>query len=56
VVGAPFTLWATTNLALSPITNAWTKLTNGTVSTSPFRITDPGASTNRQQFYIFSSP
>jgi|GEM_PF-5977086 len=56
VVGAPFTLWATTNLALSPITNTWTKLTNGTVSASPFTITDPGVTTNRQRFYIFSSP
>jgi len=55
-VGAPFSLWATTNLALSPITNTWTKLTNGTVSASPFTITDPGATTNRQRFYIFSSP
>jgi len=56
VVGAPFSLWATTNLALSPITNTWMKLTNGTVSASPFTITDPGATTNQQRFYIFSSP
>jgi len=55
-MGAPFTLWASTNLALTPITNTWTKLTNGTVTASPFTITDPGATTNQQRFYLFSTP
>ena len=54
--GTAFSLWASTNLALAPITNTWTKLTNGAVSTSPFILTDPGAATNRQRFYRFSTP
>jgi hypothetical protein len=43
-------------VALTPITNTWTQLTNGTVTASPFTITDPGAMTNRQRFYLFSTP
>ena len=54
--GTPFTLWTSTNVALAPITNTWTKLTNGAVSTSPFILTDPSAATNRQRFYRFSTP
>ena len=55
-LGATFKLWATTNLALTPVTNTWTLLTNGTVTVSPFTITDPGAVTNKQRFYQFTAP
>jgi autotransporter-associated beta strand protein len=55
-IGGTFKLWATTNLALTPVTNTWTLLTNGTVTVSPFTLTDPGANTNAQRFYLFSTP
>ena len=55
-VGTPFTVWTTTNVALTPIASTWMILTNGTVSTSPFVITDPGTITNNQRFYLFSTP
>ncbi len=55
-IGGTFKLWATTNLALTPVTNTWTLLTNGTVTVSPFTITDPGAATNQQRFYLFTAP
>ena len=55
-VGSAFRLWATTNLALKPVTNTWTLLTNGTVTASPFTLTDPGAATNQERFYLFTAP
>jgi fibronectin-binding autotransporter adhesin len=55
-VGVAYSLWASTNLAATPITNTWTKLTNGTISTSPFTIQIPDAAGQPQQFYLFSSP
>jgi len=55
-IGGTFKLWATTNLTLTPVTNTWTLLTNGTVTVSPFTLTDPGAATNQQRFYLFTAP
>ena len=55
-IGGAFRLWASTNLALKPVTNTWTLLTNATVTASPFTITDPGAATNQQRFYLFTAP
>ena len=55
-VGTAYRLWATTNLALTPVTNTWTLLTNGTISTSPFIINDAGATNQPQRFYLFSTP
>lgn len=54
--GTSYSLWATTNLVLMPDTNTWTELTNSTVAVSPFTITDQGAITNAQRFYLFRSP
>jgi autotransporter-associated beta strand protein len=55
-VGTAYRLWATTNLALTPVTNTWTLLTNGTISSSPFIINDAGATNKPQRFYLFSTP
>jgi autotransporter-associated beta strand protein len=55
-VGAPYRLWASTNVTLTPITNLWTLLTNGTISTSPFTIIDAAATNYPQRFYRFSTP
>ena len=54
--GTSYSLWASTNLMLSPVMDTWTKLTNSTVTVSPFTITDQGAITNAQRFYLFCSP
>ena len=55
-VGSSYTLWASTNLALRPITNTWTLLNSGTVTVSPFTIIDTTATNYAHQFYIFSTP
>ena len=55
-VGTAYRLWATTNLALTPVTNTWTLLTNGTITASPFIINDAGATNKPQRFYLFSTP
>jgi hypothetical protein len=55
-IGSTYKLWATTNLAFTPVPSTWTLLTNGTITVNPFTITDPGAVTNQQRFYLFSAP
>jgi autotransporter-associated beta strand protein len=55
-VGSTYKLWATTNLALSPISSTWTLLSSGTVTTSPFTINDLTATNFTRRFYIFSAP
>ena len=55
-VGGTYKIWATTNLALTPITNTWTLLNSGTITTSPFTNTDLTATNYTQRFYLFSAP
>jgi autotransporter-associated beta strand protein len=55
-VSTPYSIWATTNITLRPITNTWTLLTNGVVSSSPFTNTDPAAASFPRRFYLFSTP
>jgi hypothetical protein len=55
-VGAPYRLWATTNLALTPVTNTWTLLTNTTIISSPFTNIDLTATNFSRRFYIFTTP
>jgi autotransporter-associated beta strand protein len=55
-VGSPYQLWASTDVALSPILSTWTLLTNGTVPVSPFTIIDTTATNFPQRFYLFSTP
>jgi autotransporter-associated beta strand protein len=55
-IGATYKLWATTNLALAPVTNTWTLLQSGTVSANPFTLQDLTATNFPQRFYIFTAP
>ena len=54
-IGATYKIWATTNIALRPITS-WTLLQSGTVTISPFTVQDLGATNFPKRFYIFSAP
>jgi autotransporter-associated beta strand protein len=56
LVGAAYTLWAGTNVALPPMASTWRLLSNGTVTTSPFTILDHAATNFPQRFYRFSTP
>ncbi|HEV2437144.1 MAG TPA: pectinesterase family protein [Verrucomicrobiae bacterium] len=53
--GFGYRVWATTNLSLTPITGAWTLLTNGIFDTGPVVFTDP-ASGLPQRFYLITVP
>jgi fibronectin-binding autotransporter adhesin len=55
-IGATYRLWATTNLALTPVTNTWTLLNSGTVTASPFTNLDLTATNYPQRFYQFTTP
>lgn len=55
-IGSTYKLWASTNVALTPIATTWTLLSSGTVTTSPFVIQDLGATNYSQRFYRFSAP
>jgi hypothetical protein len=50
--GVPYRLWTSTNLA----GGAWTILSSGTVTNSPFTMQDIGAATNVTRFYRFTMP
>ena len=54
LVGLPYTLLGSTNL-LTPRAS-WQVITSGTVTTSPFTVTDTTASGSAQKFYIFRTP
>lgn len=56
VVGSTYKLWGTTNLLLSPIATTWQLITSGTVTNSPFTVTDSSATNSVQKFYIFGTP
>jgi autotransporter-associated beta strand protein len=55
-VGSTYKLWASTNIALTPISTTWTLLSSGTVTVSPFTINDLTATNFPRRFYIFSTP
>jgi fibronectin-binding autotransporter adhesin len=55
-MGATYKLWATTNVALTPVETTWTLLSSGTVTTSPFTLEDLAATNYVQRFYLFSAP
>ena len=55
-LGAVYKLWASPDVALTPITTTWTLLSSGTVTTSPFTLTDLNATNYPQRFYLFSAP
>jgi hypothetical protein len=51
-----YTLWASTNVAATPITSTWSNLGSGTITVSPFAISDLDATNHPQRFYLFSTP
>ena len=53
--GFGYRVWATTNLALTPVTGTWTLLTNDIFGTGPVIFTDP-ASGLPQRFYLITVP
>ena len=55
-LGAAYRLWASPDVSLTPITNTWTLLSSGTISVSPFTISDRTATNFPQRFYRFSAP
>ena len=55
-IGATYKLWATTNVALAPVTNTWTLLQSGTISSNPFTLQDLTATNFARRFYIFTAP
>ena len=56
-VGGKYSLWAGTNLALTPFTNyAKLLVTNGTIIVSPFTNFDLTATNYPQRFYLFTTP
>ena len=54
--GSSYTIWTTTDVALSPVQSTWTPLTSGTFSGGTDTFTDASGGTNPQQFYIISLP
>ncbi len=55
-IGSSYKLWASTNVAATPISTTWTLLQSGTVTTSPFTVQDSTATNFSRRFYIFSAP
>lgn len=55
-LGGTFKLWASTNLAATPVTNTWTLLQSGTISSNPFTILDNSATNFPRRFYLFTAP
>ena len=55
-LGAPYRLWAGTNLAATPVTKTWTLLNSGTITSNPFTINSLTITNHPQQFYLFTTP
>lgn len=54
--GFGYRVWATTNLALTPVTSTWTLLTNDVFGTGPIVFTDSSATGLPQRFYLITVP
>ena len=54
--GAPYTLWSSTDVSLTPVETTWTQVTTGTFSGGTDSYTDPAGGTSAQEFYIITSP
>ena len=54
--GVQYRLWASTNIALAPVTNTWTLLRTGTFTSDPIEVEDTDAPNYRQRFYILTTP
>ena len=54
--GAGYRIWASTNLALTPITSTWSNVSSGTFTGSSVIYTDPAATNYPARFYILTIP
>ena len=54
--GAGYRVWATTNVALKPVTTTWSLLASNYFGTSPVSVTDTQAATLPRRFYVISMP
>ena len=54
--GADYRVWASTNIALTPIIGAWTQVGSGTFGVSPATFTDLQTTNYPNRFYIITSP
>lgn len=55
-VGTLYRIWASTNLALKPVTNTWNLLGSYSITNTPFTNYDLSATNYPRRFYRFSSP
>ena len=54
--GLGYRVWASTNVALTPVPDTWILLTNDIFGGGPIVFTDPSASAFSQRFYLISIP
>jgi autotransporter-associated beta strand protein len=54
--GLSYRLWASTNVALAPVTSTWTQLSSGTFSGLPVTFTDTQATNLSRRFYEVTTP
>ncbi|MFM2294170.1 MAG: hypothetical protein RLZZ350_583, partial [Verrucomicrobiota bacterium] len=54
--GSTYRIWASTNLAATPITNTWTLLTNATFTGALQTFTDTQIATRPRRFYVLTVP
>ena len=54
--GQNYRVWASTNVALTPITSTWTQIGGGTFGGSPVTFTDTQATNYPNRFYIITTP
>ncbi|MFM2294189.1 MAG: hypothetical protein RLZZ350_602, partial [Verrucomicrobiota bacterium] len=55
-VGSTYRIWASTNLAATPITNTWTLLTNATFTGALQTFTDTQIASRPRRFYVLTVP
>jgi hypothetical protein len=53
---AHYRVWATTNLALTPVTSTWDLVGSGTFGAGPVEFNDPQATNYPLRFYLITSP
>jgi len=53
---ADYRVWATTDIALTPVVGTWTQVGEGTFGVTPVTFTDLQATNFPQRFYIITSP
>ena len=53
--GYPYRIWSTTNISLTPVTNTWTLVTSGMLTSGVNTFTDTAA-TDTTEFYTITVP